>query len=189
MNTIDLLAKQPDIDRRIRIRVHGNIVGQSPEFVAQFNATFAKNGFATYAGPYDNADVRNLMAACDYVLIPSTWWENSPVVIQEAYAAGRPVICTGIGGMAEKVPNRRSGLHFRINDATDLARVMGEAADDVMYEALCSGIPEVSDHTTMARDYLATFARLRQYQDGSKVTPELPRATRRRRAGANVAAA
>jgi hypothetical protein len=41
----------------------------------------------------------------------------------------------------------------------------------------------------MARDYLATFARLRQYQDGSKVTPELPRATRRRRAGANVAAA
>ena len=62
------------------------------------------------------------MSACDYILVPSTWWENSPVVIQEAYAAGRPVICTGIGGMAEKVPNRRSGLHFRLDDGADLAR-------------------------------------------------------------------
>jgi glycosyltransferase involved in cell wall biosynthesis len=189
LDTIDLLAKQPDIDRKIRIKVHGNMVGQSPEFVARFNASFAKNGFATYAGPYDNADVRNLMAACDYILVPSTWWENSPVVIQEAYAAGRPVICTGIGGMAEKVPNRRSGLHFRLNDAADLTRVMGEAADDTMYEALCSGLPEVSDQTMMARDYLATFARLLQYRE-AKAAPDMPRAaTRRRRAAANVAAA
>jgi glycosyltransferase involved in cell wall biosynthesis len=190
LDTIDLLAKQPDIDRKIRIKVHGNMVGQSPEFVARFNATFAKNGFATYAGAYDNADVRNLMSACDYVLIPSTWWENSPVVIQEAYAAGRPVICTGIGGMAEKVPNSRSGLHFRINDAADLARVMGEAADEVLYKALCSGLPEVSDQNAMARDYLAAFSRLRLYRDSDTLPQDLPRPVpRRRRTVVTVAAA
>jgi glycosyltransferase involved in cell wall biosynthesis len=190
LDTIDLLAKQPDIDRRIRIKVHGNMVGQSPEFVARFNATFARNGFASYAGPYDNADVRHLMSACDYILIPSTWWENSPVVIQEAYAAGRPVICTGIGGMAEKVPNHRAGLHFRINDPADLARVMAEAADETMYQALCSGLPEVSDQNAMARDYLAAFARLRQFHDGEQPAQPTPRPNpRRRRAAANIAAA
>jgi len=82
------------------------------------------------------------------------------VVIQEAYAAGRPVICAGIGGMAEKVPNRRAGLHFRVSDPTDLARAMSEAADDVLYKALCSGLPPVTDQTDMARDYLACFNRL-----------------------------
>jgi glycosyltransferase involved in cell wall biosynthesis len=191
LDTIDLLAKQPDIDKKIRIKVHGNVIGQTPEFVRRFNATFAQHGFTHYAGSYDNADVRNLMAACDYVLVPSTWWENSPVVIQEAYAAGRPVICTGVGGMAEKVPNRRSGLHFRLNDPADLARVMGEAADEVLYQALCSGLPEVADHSAMARDYLATFARLLKYQTDSDSQSEMPRtaARRRNRAAAQVVAA
>jgi glycosyltransferase involved in cell wall biosynthesis len=181
LDTIDLLAKQPGIENKIRIRVHGNFVGQNEAFVTRFNKTFDGNSFTQYAGAYDNADVHKLMSACDYVLVPSTWWENSPVVIQEAYAAGRPVICTGIGGMAEKVPNRRSGLHFRLNDGADLARVMGEAADDVLYAALCSGIPPVADHLTMARDYLATFAQLLA-QRPEDAAADAPRSSPRRRA-------
>jgi glycosyltransferase involved in cell wall biosynthesis len=69
------------------------------------------------------------------------------------------VICTGIGGMAEKVVNRRSGLHFRAGDGADLAKVMIEAADDVLYRALCSSLPKATDETSMAREYLATFSR------------------------------
>jgi glycosyltransferase involved in cell wall biosynthesis len=179
MDAVELLSKQPGIETKIRVKVHGNFVGQSDAFIARFGKIFSGNSFAQYAGAYDNADVHKLMSACDYVLVPSTWWENSPVVIQEAYAAGRPVICTGIGGMAEKVPNRRSGLHFRLNDSADLARVMDEAADEVLYAALCSGIPAVSDHVGMARDYLSTFARLL----GAKATSggaETPTSSRRR---------
>ena len=169
LDAIDLLAKQPGIDGKIRIRVHGNVIGQSEEFTKRFTDSFAKNNFTSYAGPYDNADVHKLMAACDYVLIPSTWWENSPVVIQEAYAVGRPMICTNIGGMAEKIPNRRSGLHFRLGDGADLARVMAEAADDTLYDALCSGIPPVGDLEDMARDYLATFTRMAGYRTHSEM--------------------
>jgi glycosyltransferase involved in cell wall biosynthesis len=160
LDAIDLLTRQPGIEQKMRVRVHGNLIGNEAGFIERFGMTMGKTPFATYAGPYENADVQKLMAACDYVLIPSTWWENSPVVIQEAFAAGRPVICSGIGGMAEKVANRRSGLHFRVGDGADLARAMSEAADDVLYNALCSGLPEVSDQMTMAREYLATFTRL-----------------------------
>jgi len=56
------------------------------------------------------------MAAVDWVVVPSIWWENSPLVIQEAFAHGRPVICSDIGGMAEKVAHEKNGLHFRAND-------------------------------------------------------------------------
>ena len=172
LDAIELLAAQPDIGRRIRIRVHGNLMGQTPEFTARFAAVFAATSqFTAYAGPYDNRDVPDLMSACDYVIVPSTWWENSPVVIQEAYAVGRPVICTGIGGMAEKVPNNRSGLHFRINDPSDLARTMAEAADDVLYQALCSGIPKVADTRDMAQRYLAIFARVAGGQDAEAARP------------------
>ncbi len=160
LDTIDLLTRHPGVEQTLRIRVFGNLVGQETAFVDRFTQTLGTSRFASYAGPYENADVQKLMAGCDYILVPSTWWENSPVVIQEAYAAGRPVICTGIGGMAEKVSNRRAGLHFRLGDCADLARVMIEAGDDVLYRALCSGLPAVSDLTEMARDYMATFNRL-----------------------------
>jgi glycosyltransferase involved in cell wall biosynthesis len=158
LDAIDILAARQD--HAIRLQVHGTLVGQTPDFARRFETTMSAHPWTRFHGPYDNADVGTLMAACDYVLMPSTWWENSPVVIQEAFAAGRPVICTGIGGMAEKVPDRQAGLHFRRGDAADLARVMQEATDDVLYEALVSQLPAVSDNAAMAHAYLAMFERM-----------------------------
>jgi glycosyltransferase involved in cell wall biosynthesis len=43
------------------------------------------------------------MARCDWIVVPSIWWENSPVVMQEARLAERPIICADIGGMIEKI--------------------------------------------------------------------------------------
>jgi glycosyltransferase involved in cell wall biosynthesis len=42
------------------------------------------------------------MQGSDWIVIPSIWWENSPIVIQEARLAGRPIIYSDIGGMSEK---------------------------------------------------------------------------------------
>ncbi len=60
------------------------------------------SGFAHYHGPYEQSELPRLMGAADWVVMGSIWWENSPVVIQEAYKFGRPVICPDLGGMAEK---------------------------------------------------------------------------------------
>jgi glycosyltransferase involved in cell wall biosynthesis len=77
------------------------------------------------------------------VITPSIWWENSPLVIQEAFAARRPVICSNIGGMAEKVEHGVSGLHFRVGSASDLAARLEEAATHPgLWGALCNGLPE-----------------------------------------------
>jgi glycosyltransferase involved in cell wall biosynthesis len=191
LDLIDILSRQDagrqDAGRQdnppLQLRVHGNLIGQPPDFLARFERMFAAQTWARFLGPYDNADVGTLMGACDYVLMPSTWWENSPVVIQEAFAAGRPVICTGIGGMAEKVPDRQAGLHFRRGDASDLARVMREAADDVLYAGLVSQLPAVSDSAAMARSYLALFDRMGVgRRSAENPSPRQARATKRARA-------
>jgi glycosyltransferase involved in cell wall biosynthesis len=157
LDALDMLAEQPALARRVRIRVHGGLAGQSAEFIARFHATVKDCEFAEYAGPYANDDIFELMSKCDYVLVPSTWWENSPVVIQEAFAAGRPVICTGIGGMAEKVAAGVAGLHVRPHDPADLVRALAEAADVRLYKKLCAGLPEVTDQAAMAKGYLEVF--------------------------------
>jgi len=68
------------------------------------------------------------MAGVDWVVVPSIWWENSPLVIQEAFAHRRPVICSNIGGMAEKVRDDVDGLHFKVDDAHSLADTLLRAA-------------------------------------------------------------
>jgi glycosyltransferase involved in cell wall biosynthesis len=49
------------------------------------------------------------IAGCDVMLIPSQWPEVSPLVILEAYAHGKPVITSRIGGMPELVQTGRTG--------------------------------------------------------------------------------
>jgi glycosyltransferase involved in cell wall biosynthesis len=47
--------------------------------------------------------VGQALAQTDVLVVPSLWYENSPLVIQEAFAAGVPVVASDIGALAEKV--------------------------------------------------------------------------------------
>jgi glycosyltransferase involved in cell wall biosynthesis len=110
----------------------------------------------TARGPYDPDRVGELMADIDWVVVPSVWWENSPLVIQEAFAHRRPVICSDIGGMAEKVAHERNGLHFRAGDPDDLAATIRRAVGTPgLWQHLVSGIEPVHamrDHLNVLRD-------------------------------------
>lgn len=94
-------------------------------------------------GPYEPEELPELMAQIDWVVMGSIWWENSPLVIQEAFRFGRPVICPNLGGMAEKVAHEVSGLHFRARDPLDLAQTVRRAATEPgLWERLVSGLPQ-----------------------------------------------
>jgi glycosyltransferase involved in cell wall biosynthesis len=98
----------------------------------------------TLGGRYAPAILPTLMASIDWVVVPSVWWENAPLVIQEAFEHGRPVICSDIGGMAEHVSAGVNGLHFRVGDPLDLARVIRQAtATPGLWEQLRAGIRPV----------------------------------------------
>ncbi len=153
LDALEVLSRKKKYKSRIRLRVHGNLVGMSESFTKRFDALIA-TGLVEYLGPYDNSDVRNLMRNCDYVVIPSRWWENSPVVIQEAYAAGRPLIASNIGGLAEKVVDGKTGLHFQVGNANSLANTLKAACAPDIHAELCENLPKVLSSEDMARAYL-----------------------------------
>lgn len=95
-----------------------------------------------FAGRYDQAEVLHLMQDAGWVVVPSVWWENSPVVIQEAMRAGTPLIVSGIGGMAEKVRPGLDGLHVRRGSPHDLARVMRQAASPDTHAAIAATLAD-----------------------------------------------
>jgi len=85
----------------------------------------AKNPNIRFFGSYDNWDIANVLSEIDILIVPSIWFENSPLVIHEAAMVKIPVITTNIGGMAEYVKHNINGLLFERNDILDLkAKIM-----------------------------------------------------------------
>ncbi|HEX2726567.1 MAG TPA: glycosyltransferase, partial [Beijerinckiaceae bacterium] len=85
-----------EVKARVEIRIHGeNRYYRTGEFGEKLAALLDQAGAVTRSmGAYRNEDVIGLMAACDWIVVPSVWWENSPIVIQESRMAGRPMICS-----------------------------------------------------------------------------------------------
>jgi glycosyltransferase involved in cell wall biosynthesis len=101
------------------------------------------------------------MRLADWVVVPSVWWENSPVVIQEAFFHGRPVIAADIGGMAEKVRDGIDGLHFHARSAEDLAdRLTAALSDRDLWERLRDGIEPPTTYIDCAREHLQLYRRI-----------------------------
>jgi glycosyltransferase involved in cell wall biosynthesis len=115
----------------IQFDIHGDSTSQPDEFQKDFLERLEKVGHnVRYHGPYDNRRVDALMRGVDIVLVPSIWWENSPVVIQEALRNRRPILCSNIGGMAEKVRDGKDGFHFPVGSAIELAALLRNLAGD-----------------------------------------------------------
>lgn len=89
----------------IEIGIHGTfsaVTGE--EYITKLKENINKLGNqAKYHGAYKQNDVQMLMQEYHFVVMGSRWYENSPVVIQEAISANIAVIAPDHGGMLEKV--------------------------------------------------------------------------------------
>jgi glycosyltransferase involved in cell wall biosynthesis len=64
--------------------------------------------------------MRALCAAADLTVIPSLWYENSPMVIYESLLAGTPVLGAEIGGIPELIDPGKTGYLFAPGDPAAL---------------------------------------------------------------------
>ncbi len=144
-----------------RLAIHGGTAWQSEAFLAEFAAALAAAPEAAHQGGYAPAEISRRIAAADWVVVPSIWWENAPLVILEAFRHRRPVICGDAGGMAEAVRDGIDGLHAPINDSAGLAATMRRAAETPgLWERLVAGIRPPPDFDAAAADHLALYRSL-----------------------------
>lgn len=94
-----------------------------PEYVRQLERLAEECGIGL-AGVLGRDEVVKALAEVDCLVVPSTWYENSPLIILEALATRTPLVVSDLGGMAELVDPGKSGFHFKVGDSDDLARVL-----------------------------------------------------------------
>ena len=89
------------------------LIGDGPQR-AELEAFAGENHInnVEFVGYKNKHEVKELMSRASFSVIPSEWYENSPLVIYEAFAMGKPVIGATIGGITEFIQPNRDGLHF-----------------------------------------------------------------------------
>ena len=108
---------------RAVLNVYGSWDPEGDEHHAEL-ARLAEGAPVEFKGRFDNARLSEVYAEIDVLVVPSIWFENSPITIHEAYLTRTPVLASDIGGMAEFVRDGVDGLHFEVGNATDLAAKM-----------------------------------------------------------------
>lgn len=152
------LAKPPDSCELI---LHGNVSDASP--YERRLLRMARNDPAiTFAGPYPNAQVGQVLDGLDVIVVPSVWYENRPTVILEAHATGTPVVATRLGGMAELIQHNQNGLLFEPGNvrslATELQRLLDEPTLLAQLQAGIQPVPSIEEETgTLVSLYRSLF--------------------------------
>ncbi len=139
----------------IEATIHGDL-SSKPEYVRTLKKQLTPS--VHLAGKIPSTAVPRFLSEIDVLVVPSTWWENSPLVIHEAFAAGVPVVCSGMGGMADLVEDGVNGLHFEPGNADDLAsKLLRLVEEDGLVEKLAAGIHEIEDIRRDARFHSKLF--------------------------------
>ncbi len=96
-------------------------LGSDAKFLRQIKG---KDKRIHFMGGFDNTDIEKVLHSIDILIVPSIWLENAPLVIQEAFLAGVPVITSNTGGMGELVKHQENGLTFPIANEDALYKVL-----------------------------------------------------------------
>jgi glycosyltransferase involved in cell wall biosynthesis len=111
-----------------------------------------------FNGAYSLDQIQSRMTRVDWTIVPSVWWEIFGLVISEAWMFGRPVICSNVGGMAERVSHEVDGLHFEMGDAAALAATIRRACtEEGLWERLHEAVPAPPSRAAMADGFLALY--------------------------------
>jgi len=72
----------------------------------------------------DSEKLKKEISSSLFCVVPSLWYENMPYSVLEAFALGKPVIASRIGGIPEIVDDGINGILFKPGNVMELTRAI-----------------------------------------------------------------
>src|SRR6185436_15305485 len=113
--TLDLVGN-PDLD---------------PAYGARLRLLAGSDARIRLRGPMPPDGQGPMWDSLDLLVVPSLWWENSPLTVLEAMAAGVPVVASRTGGVPEILPES-AGLLVPPGDVGALRTALQRAIDGLL---------------------------------------------------------
>lgn len=112
----------------VELSIYGNLA-TFPDYVAELRR-MATHPQIRFEGALSREALWPAFGGLDVLVVPSIWYEGSPFIIREAFAAGLPVVASRIGALPEMVREGVDGLLFDPGDVAGLRDVLQRLLDD-----------------------------------------------------------
>jgi glycosyltransferase involved in cell wall biosynthesis len=122
-------------------------VGEGPMRETVQDAMADRRDSVRFLGSQPYERCMELLANARGLIVPSRWYEGSPMVIAEAYARGVPVIGPRLGAFPELVRDQVSGLLFEPDDRRSLRQCISALHDPELALRLGAGARESFDRS------------------------------------------
>lgn len=111
------------------LRIYGNLK-EFPDYAKELVAQAAGRSDIDFAGTFPNAAIFDVLADLDVLVVPSLWYENTPLVVYSAQAVGKIIVASDHPGIAAAVRHEVDGLLFPPGNARALARLLHRLTSD-----------------------------------------------------------
>ncbi len=141
-----LEAFQAIADPGASLDVHGSL-SVDPAYARRLREAASRDPRVRWHGAFPEGGQAQVHATLDVLVVPSLWWENSPITALEALADGLAVVASRTGGVPEILEEGRWGLLVPPGDVTALRA----ALEDVMAgRKLCEALAPLPLKTVAA---------------------------------------
>ncbi len=131
------------------------------DYLENCHQIIGQNESVRFCGTIPPGQTVTYLQKYDLLIVPSVVTEMAPLVIQEAFAAGIPVIASHVYGNAEQIRHGENGLLFRFSDVDSLRRqIQACIADPALLISLVQNIKPPTDFSVVANSYYQLYQKL-----------------------------
>lgn len=117
-------------DLSISVKIYGPPNSAAPEYLSRIRKFVETDRRLQLSGQLNREELPAVYNELDVLVVPSLWYENSPITITEALAFGCPVVCSATPGMADLIQSEVNGLTFPMGDSQALASCLHRLVEE-----------------------------------------------------------
>ena len=154
---IDAVSKFKEY--QIELDIYGQSTDLKYESDLKLKSLHLKN--IKWKGILKKEDVQSTISNYDFLCLCSNFSEMSPLVIQEAFSVGVPVIASNVYGNAEQIKNGYNGLLFDNNNVNSLIEQLNKCISNRnLRENLRNNISTPRKFESVANEHISLYSSL-----------------------------
>jgi glycosyltransferase involved in cell wall biosynthesis len=154
LEAVRLLPK----DMPLKVKIYGELE-QFPQYTRTLRSVAGNDERIEFCGTFPNTLIGDIFYDFDVLVVPSLWYENSPLALSFAQAARVPVVATDSEGMNELITNGENGFLFEKGDVRGLAGIIRMLCNDR------SMVKRLSDHARQPKSISSYVDELERIYD------------------------
>lgn len=161
-------------ERTIDLNIYGD-TKSNPAYYSRLKEIAGADERIRFSGTFPNDRIAEIFSEIDLLVIPSLWYENTPLVLYSAFATRTPVVVSKIGSLADAVHHGTNGLLFEMGNPDQLAEEIRRVLEDPScLDKIRRNIPPVKSINQNARELLEIYAALSTHPAVTKPRTVVP---------------